>query len=409
MASAPKTYSEINCCSACGSNSLRLIYDFGECPLAGYFPEPDKASLDNLISMKLIFCAACELVQITPNVDDDFLFSDYRYISSVGMTDHFESLVLWLIENQYINGDSRILEIGSNDGTLLSQLKKQGFNACGVDPAANINDIARSKGLNVITGFFSMKTLDDLNLRNKFNLIISCNSFAHISEIKNVAQGVSSALTDDGLFVVEVQSLAALVDKKAFDFIYHEHKFYYSVKSLNNLMESVGLHMIGGCLIDTHGGSIRIVFSKIKNNVSASLSNVLDSEGQDKLAPKKIQSAISDFMLQVSAVKEVLIAEKIAGRNLIGFGASGRGNMLLHHLKIEDLIDVVYDESELRIGQQMAFSNIKVARFSELLAESYSSCLVLAWNYSDSIIAKWPHKEKKLIITFPEINSVTIK
>jgi hypothetical protein len=79
-----------------------LIYDFGECPLAGYFPEPDKASLDNLISMKLIFCAACELVQITPNVDDDFLFSDYRYISSVGMTDHFESLVLWLIENQYI-------------------------------------------------------------------------------------------------------------------------------------------------------------------------------------------------------------------------------------------------------------------------------------------------------------------
>ena len=409
MASAPKTYSEINCCSACGSNSLRLIYDFGECPLAGYFPEPDKASLDNLISMKLIFCAACELVQITPNVDDDFLFSNYRYISSVGMTDHFESLVLWLIENQYINGDSRILEIGSNDGTLLSQLKKQGFNACGVDPAANINDIARSKGLNVITGFFSMKTLDDLNLRNKFNLIISCNSFAHISEIKNVAQGVSSALTDDGLFVVEVQSLAALVDKKAFDFIYHEHKFYYSVKSLNNLMESVGLHMIGGCLIDTHGGSIRIVFSKIKNNVSASLSKVLDSEGQDKLAPKKIKLAISDFMLQVSAVKEVLIAEKIAGRNLIGFGASGRGNMLLHHLKIEDLIDVVYDESELRIGQQMAFSNIKVARFSELLAESYSSCLVLAWNYSDSIIAKWPHKEKKLIIPFPKINSVTIK
>lgn len=409
LPSAPKTYSEINCCSACGSNSLKLVYDFGECPLAGYFPEPGKASNDNLISMKLVICAACDLVQITPNVDDNFLFSNYRYISSVGMANHFESLVFWLIQNHYINKDSKILEIGSNDGTLLLQLKKHGFDAYGVDPAANVNDIARSKGLNVITGFFSMKTLDVLNLRNKFNLIISCNSFAHISEIKNVAQGVSGALTDDGLFVVEVQSLAALVDKKAFDFIYHEHKFYYSVKSLNNLMESVGLYMTGGCLIDTHGGSIRLVFSKIKNSISASLSNILESEDQNKLTPKTIELAISDFMLQVSAVKEVLIAEKTAGRNLIGFGASGRGNMLLHHLKIDDLIEVVYDESELRIGRQMAFSNIKVGRFSELEAESYSSCLVLAWNYSKSIVAKWPHKDKNLIIPFPAISTVTIK
>ena len=409
MPRAHKTYSEVKFCSACGSNLLKLIYDFGECPLAGYFPEPDKVSNDNLISMKLMFCDSCELVQINPNVDDDFLFTNYRYVSSVGMTDHFESLVLWLIENQYINKGSKILEIGSNDGTLLSQLKKQGFDARGVDPAANINEIAIGKGLNVITGFFSMKTLDELKLRNKFNLIISCNSFAHISEIYNVAQGVSGALTEDGLFVVEVQSLAALVDKKAFDFIYHEHKFYYSVKSLNNLMKSVGLHMIGGCLINTHGGSIRLVFSKFNNNISASLSKVLDAEDQDKLAPKRIELAISEFMLQVSAVREVLIAEKTTRGNLIGFGASGRGNMLLHYLKIDDLIDVVYDESELRIGRQMAFSNIRVARYSELAAESYNSCLVLAWNYSDLIIAKWPHKEKKLIIPFPKISTVTIK
>ena len=409
MTSAPKAYSEIKCCSACGSNSLELIYDFGECPLAGYFPEPGKASNDNLISMRLMICTACELVQITPNVDDDFLFSNYRYISSVGMTDHFESLVFWLIENDYIKKDSKILEIGSNDGTLLSQLKIHGFDACGVDPAANINEIAKSKGLNVITGFFSMKTLDELKLRNKFNVIISCNSFAHISEIQNVAQGVSNALTEDGLFVVEVQSLAALVEKRAFDFIYHEHKFYYSVKSLNNLMKSVGLYMVGGCLINTHGGSMRLVFSKIKKDTSASFSNFLDTEEQEKLTPKRIALAISEFMSQVSAVREVLIVEKIKRGNLIGFGASGRGNMLLHYLKIGDLMEFVYDESELRIGRQMAFSNIKVAPFSELVAESYNSCLVLAWNYSDSIVAKWPHKDKNLIIPFPEISTVTIK
>jgi SAM-dependent methyltransferase len=409
LTSAPKVYSEIECCSACGSDSLELIYDFGECPLAGYFPEPGKAIDDNLISMMLMICNICELVQITPNVDDDFLFSNYRYISSVGMTEHFKSLVFWLMENNYIKKDSKILEIGSNDGTLLSQLKIHGFDALGVDPAANINEIAKSKGLNVVTGFFSMKTLDDLKLRNKFNVIISCNSFAHISNIQSVAQGISRALTEDGLFVVEVQSLAALVDKKAFDFIYHEHKFYYSIKSLNNLMKSVGLHTVGGCLINTHGGSMRLVFSKIKQETSIPFSNFLESEDQEKLTSKRIGLAISEFMSQVTTVRELLITEKIERGNVIGFGASGRGNMLLHYLKIDSLMEYVYDESELRIGRQMAFSNIRVARFSELVAESYNSCLVLAWNYSDSIIAKWPHKEKNLIIPFPEISTFTIK
>jgi SAM-dependent methyltransferase len=356
-----------------------------------------------------MICNICELVQITPNVDDDFLFSNYRYISSVGMTEHFKSLVFWLMENNYIKKDSKILEIGSNDGTLLSQLKIHGFDALGVDPAANINEIAKSKGLNVVTGFFSMKTLDDLKLRNKFNVIISCNSFAHISNIQSVAQGISRALTEDGLFVVEVQSLAALVDKKAFDFIYHEHKFYYSIKSLNNLMKSVGLHTVGGCLINTHGGSMRLVFSKIKQETSIPFSNFLESEDQEKLTSKRIGLAISEFMSQVTTVRELLITEKIERGNVIGFGASGRGNMLLHYLKIDSLMEYVYDESELRIGRQMAFSNIRVARFSELVAESYNSCLVLAWNYSDSIIAKWPHKEKNLIIPFPEISTFTIK
>jgi SAM-dependent methyltransferase len=386
---------------------LELVYDFGECPLAGYFPEPGKSSKENLIRMKLLICAECELVQITPNVDDDFLFSDYRYISSVGMTDHFKSLVSWLVENYYIHKESKILEIGSNDGTLLAQLKLNGFEACGVDPAANINEIATSKGLNVVTGFFSISTLDKLNLRNKFDLIISCNSFAHISEIKKVAQGVYDALTEQGLFVVEVQSLAALVENRAFDFIYHEHKFYYSVKSLSNLMNLVGMHLIGGCLINTHGGSIRLVFSKTKIKTSISLDSILDLKAEGKLNSKGIKSAIAEFMVQVNEVRRVVVAAKENGEKLIGFGASGRGNMLLHYLKIDNLIDRVYDESELRIGRQMAFSNIIVSRFSELKPESYSSCLVLAWNYSDSIIGKWPHKGKNLIIPFPKIKTIT--
>jgi len=407
MESTNEIYSSIKSCASCNSVSLDVIYDFGQCPLAGYFPLPEKISSENLIEMKLMFCNSCELVQINPNVSDSYLFSDYRYRSSIGMKFHFNSLVDWLTEKSLISSNSKILEVGSNDGTLLLQLRDHGFNAVGIDPAENITKLAKKENLTVITGFFGTENLDTYNLRQKFNVIISCNSFAHISDIADVAKAINSSLLSDGLFIVEVQSLSALLNKKAIDFIYHEHKYYYSVKSLRNLMESVGLYLIDGCLIDPHGGSMRLVFSKIKNNLSDSMNKILEVEKNQEINPIQIRLAISQFMNQIKVVRNLLISEKKSGARIIAFGASGRGNMLLHYLGISHLIEFVYDESEERIGRQMALSNINVSRFSELLPESYEVCLVLAWNYSEVIIAKWPHRGKKLIIPFPEVITFT--
>lgn len=407
MKTANEIYSSIKSCASCNSKSLDLIYDFGRCPLAGYFPLPKKISKKNLIEMKLLFCNSCELIQINPNVSDSYLFSDYRYRSSIGMNFHFNSLVEWLTEKSLISSNSKILEVGSNDGTLLLQLRDHGFKAVGIDPAANITKLAKKENLTVITGFFGTKSLDTYNLREKFNVIISCNSFAHISDIADVAQAINSSLLPDGLFIVEVQSLSALLNKKAIDFIYHEHKYYYSAKSLRNLMESVGLYLIDGCLIDTHGGSMRLVFSKVKTKLSDSMSKILEIEKKQEINPIKMRLAISQFMNQIIVVRNLLISEKKNGARIIAFGASGRGNMLLHYLGISHLIEFVYDESEERIGRQMALSNINVSRFSELLPESYEACLVLAWNYSEVIITKWPHRGKKLIIPFPEVITFT--
>jgi len=141
MESANEIYSIIKSCASCNSVSLDVIYDFGQCPLAGYFPLPEKISNENLIEMKLMFCNSCELIQINPNVSDRYLFSDYRYRSSIGMKFHFNSLVEWLTEKSLISSNSKILEVGSNDGTLLLQLRDHGFNAVGIDPAANINKL----------------------------------------------------------------------------------------------------------------------------------------------------------------------------------------------------------------------------------------------------------------------------
>jgi len=172
-------------------------------------------------------------------------------------------------------------------------------------------------------------------------------------------------------------------------------------------MESVGLYLIDGCLIETHGGSMRLVFSKLKTNLSDSINEILEIEKNQELNPINMRLAISQFMDQIIDVRNLLISEKKNGARIIAFGASGRGNMLLHYLGISHLIEFVYDESEERIGRQMALANVHISRFSELLPESYEVCLVLAWNYSEVISAKWPHRGKKLIIPFPEISTFT--
>ena len=262
--------------------------------------------------------------------------------------------------------------------------------------------------MNVIIDSFGQTSVEIHNLTAQFDYIISCNSFAHISNIDSIAASVSSSLNASGIFIVEVQSFYDLLMYSSFDFIYHEHKYYYNLQSINNLLKRHNLYLIDAKKIDTHGGSYRLVFSKKSENKSSALIELLKLERPEKFSKKAVVESIENFMHQLKQFEYFLQELKRSNKKIVGFGASGRANMVLGYMNDPKLlIDAMYDESQERVGRYMANSGIIVNGIDLLVEEEYDICVIFAWNYAKTIIAKWPHGGKRLIVPFPNFYSVS--
>jgi len=401
-------WEQVSECAGCGSTGLEVIWDFKNVPLAGYFPVEGTENLKNLIPMKLIQCSNCMLVQINPNVSDNLLFEDYRYISSVGMQRHFNEFAEWFAASFSPKKECAILEIGCNDGPLLQSLTKFGFSPVGIDPASNIVKLAKDKGLQVVNDFFSSDSVEKYGFESKFDYIIACNSFAHISKISEIAEAVSFALKENGRFIVEVQSFYALVNSFAFDFVYHEHKFYYTLRSVESLLNNYGLYLIDVETIESHGGSYRLTFSNSIKIKSDRLILEMKKESGSKISSiEDVKLKIKMFMNNIEHLGKELAELKDSNLKIIGFGASGRANMQLSYLgEKASLIDYVVDESKERIGRNLAFSGVPIKDYEDLKDDDYDVCVILAWNFADQIMGKMQHLGKIFIIPFPEFKAI---
>ena len=388
-------YESLTSCGGCGSTSLCEAYNFGEVPIAGHFPIKAQDVLP-LVPMSLMFCLDCTLVQISPNVDDNYLFSDYRYISSVGMKSHFTELAQWFITREAPEKGARILEIGCNDGPLLQSLSDLGFSPTGIDPAKNIVEKARKSGLNVIHDFFSESALEKYD------------ELCDISDVKSIAKAISIALSNKGKFVVEVQSFVELVKKNAFDFVYHEHKYYYTINSISRMMSQYGLHLEHCELIPIHGGSYRFIFSKEEKILTSGLLDLIRSEEDMSLDFGAINDAVKRFTQALESFDSYFESKKLENKKIVAFGASGRANMLLAHLpKIRSAIPFIIDESTERIGRNMAQDLVPIRAFSSEHLYDFDVVLILAWNFSETIISKWTNKVNiEFAIPLPEFRKV---
>ena len=402
-------FEDLTRCGACHSTNLDLTHDFGNVPLAGYFPESEETPL-GLIPMKLLFCSHCTLHQISPDISDDYLFKDYRYISSIGMQIHFNELADWFIKACNPIKSVRIVEFGCNDGPLLSALSDKGFSPLGIDPASNIVQRAISKGLRVINDYFSLDAVHRYSELQDLDYIFSSNSFAHISDIASIAEAISAALAPNGRFIVEVQSLVSLIETSAFDFIYHEHKYYYTIESISRLMNRFGLYLEEASLIPTHGGSYRLIFGKSKLEQSLVTKELISREESLIINSENIKSAISRYEAELRNLDDLLESLHTAGSRIIAFGASGRANMLLGKLpRSREVIEKVIDESPERFGRLMAQNQIPIAPLSGTDFSPYSTLVVLAWNYSDSITKKLENTQLDYIIPLPTLKVIASK
>jgi len=405
-----KIYKKRKKCAICNSKKIKKIIEFGEVPLAGYFPKKEELSNISAYELNLNFCPNCGLVQTDSVIEPDILFKDYRYISSIGLQKHFDS-VAQLMDDKYVLKDKKILEIGCNDGVLLEPMKKLGADCLGIDPAKNIVKLARDRGLDVICDYFNYKKAKKLKFKNKFDIIVSNNTFAHIIDIRSVMKGIEYSLKTGGHFIFEVHYLKSLIEDTQWDNIYHEHIYYYSLTALDYFAKEFGLKIVEFEEIPIHCGSIRVNIEKrgiYRKFIIPNFDKVqMQIEKEKKLGLYNVDYFLhfkNRMKKQIKNFREMLDDINREHR-IIGYGASGRANMFCNIVKLtSDDVEYIIDESPERYGRYIANTDIPIYSKEKLETEDKEIYIVImAWNYQDMIIEKLKKMGfKNYMVAFPE-------
>ena len=399
-------YKKREYCAGCDGSDFLNVLSLGEVPLTGVFPLKEELENESKYPLNLLFCKKCSLVQTDSFIEPQILFEDYRYLSSVGLSNHFRE-VAYNLDKKYDVEGLNILEIGCNDGVLLEPLNSLGANVEGVDPAKNIVKLATEKGLSVIEEYFNDETFGGWEFENNYDLVLSNNTFAHIPDIQSVVRGIKHVLKPDGDFIFEVHYLQSLIDGKQWDNIYHEHIFYHSITGLNNLFNKYDMTLIDFEEIPIHSGSIRVTVTNSKRNhppqkvldrielESKTIANVeyLRSYGED------VRNHITNFIIQSEELKE--------NHTIAGYGASGRANMFCNLTDLNsDIVKFIVDESPERCGRYIANTDIPIVDVETLKNSDVDLLIIFAWNYSKMIIEKTQFRKFKYLVAFPTVQVV---
>mgnify|MGYP003638766110 CR=1 FL=1 len=398
-------YNKRKKCSVCDSNNFIEVLDLHQVPLAGYFPTKEQLKDNSCYPLKLLFCNESKLVQTDSVINPDILFKDYRYMSSIGLSKHFIQ-VADILNTKYQISGKNILEIGSNDGVLLEPLAKLGANVIGVEPSINISKIAKDKGLNVINDYFNYNNFKGNKYKEKYDLVLANNAFAHIIDIKDVVKGIKHVLKKDGHFVFEVHYLNNLINENQWDNVYHEHIYYYSITALHNLFTQFSMTLIDFEEIPIHSGSIRVTVKNGNRQQPLHLLNKIKEESKTICNVKYLKNYNSQVKQHIlnfnSTIKE--LSQKY---NIAGYGASGRANMFCNLTEIDkNIVKFIVDESPERCGRYIANKGIPIVNVDTLKNSDTDLIIIFAWNYSKMIIEKTQFKKFKYLVAFPSIQVV---
>lgn len=405
-------------CRICSSkNYLTKVLDLGLQPLAGNFSKNRKIALrEKTFPLKAYYCSKCIYLQILDIINSDLLFKKYNYSSSdvKPLKLHFQRFANKIKNQTKRDSHVKIFEIGCNDGVFLEEfLNNKRFSILGIDPSKNISNVAKKKGIEVINDHFNGSLANQIKKKyGKFDLIVACNVFAHIDNISSIINGVKKIIDVNGDFIIEVHYLKALLNSYQYDTIYHEHMSYYSVFSLKKLFSRYGFNLNNLEKINTHSGSIRLYFSLSKKKISSKIKNFINKERID------IQTKIPNFQKYTEKHKELIynICKKYYhnGFKIIGYGASGRGNILANFNNFKNIpIEFIIDDSPIRQNKFIPKQGIPIFKYDYLnqMKNTKIIILIIAWNYKEEIMKKINkyNNDIRFIIPFPKPKVIKFK
>ncbi len=369
-------------CRCCGSKNLKRILSLGFQPLANNLVKNKKTKYDKY-PLELNFCSNCYNVQLSVSVNPKKMFSNYYYLSSTSKSfrSHFDQAAKKYVKEFKLDKQSHIIDIGSNDGVGLLPFKKLGIKKLlGVEPAKNLCKISNKKGIKTLNHFLNLKSLK--KIKNKADLILASNVFAHSDNLKEMGECILKLLSKNGTVVIEVQYLLRTLKDLTFDNIYHEHYNYWSLTSIKNFFDNLGGKIYKAEEIDTHGGSLRIYVSKnLDKKIDKSVSNLLRIEenyGIKKFATYKV------FANKILKIKKNVLNNiknlKNKSNSIIGYGAPAKATTALNFFGISEEIDFIIEDNKLKQNKYVPGVNIPIYSKNKI-KNNKSTILVLAWNF----------------------------
>ncbi len=403
---------KIEKCQICGSNNLSPVIDLGSQPLANsLIKSTDKDNEVVRYPINVVKCDDCTLLQLDYIVDQKKVYHlDYPYLPGITKTVDNEQKELsdFLFKKLNLKNKDSVVDIGSNDGSLLKHFKAKGLKTIGVEPT-NIAKIANKNGIKTIQSFFNEKTAEDIISENgKVKLVTSTNVFAHMSTLGDVMDGIVKILDDDGYFCFENHYIMEILQKVQYDTFYHEHLRTYSLISLNKLFVKYNLNLFHAQIVSRYGGSIRCIVSKKKINKTESLNSLLQIENEALI--KNNNKTYDNFNDQVLKSKNDLknILYKIISDNkiIIGKSCPARAVVLLNYCGLDNtfLKYVAEQPTSLKLDYYIPGTSLKIVSDDVLMEEEPDYILLLAWHLSNPIIDKWKKRglKSKFIIPLPE-------
>ena len=402
-------------CRQCESDDLSLAIKLKKSPLANDYSSSKESISKIKYPLDVYFCNNCKHLQLLDVVNPKKLFENYVYVSGTSpvFVEHFKNYAKYLVDK--FSGNGLAIDIGSNDGTLLRFFKNLGFSVIGIEPAKKIAEQSKKNGIKTIVKFFDPLLAETIEKQEgKAKFITANNVFAHIDNPISFLEGVRILLSpDDGVFSFEVSYLREVIKNNYFDTIYHEHLDYHTLLPLKKLMLRCGFEIIDAIPINTHGGSLRVI-SQLKGGkytISSSVERLIKEEkilGLDSLVTyQKFSENIYDVG---EKLKKVLKEIKLQGKSIIGYGAPAKATTLMHHFEIgEDIVDFIVDDSEWKHYLYTPGKGIPIVPKNFIRDKNPDYILILAWNFSKSIIEKnseFKSKGGRFIIPLPQVKIV---
>lgn len=402
-------------CRFCSAVLRQSFADLGATPLANSYLDPARAQEpEPVYPLHARVCTQCRLVQVDALAIPEEVFGNYAYFSSYSASwvEHARRYADAAISRWSLSPASRVIEVASNDGYLLQHFIAAGIPVLGIEPAANVAEAARAKGVPTEVAFMGRQTAQRLVAEGVLaDLIVANNVLAHVPDIKDFVEGLRILLRPAGVMSIEFPHLLRLIEGVQFDTIYHEHYSYLSLLAVERIVATQGLKVFDVEELSTHGGSLRVWLCRAEHTAPQETAGLRKVRADEADAGFDMDAAYTGFQSRVLAVREGLVRflreAKAAGRVVAGYGAAAKGNTLLNYCGVgPDLVAYVVDLNPHKQGCLLPGSRIPIHAPDRIAHTRPDYLLILPWNLKDEISAQMSEIRSwgaKFVTAVPEV------